>query len=386
MTTQAAHAGQHSGDDQVLYMALELSDRTWKVLFSNRAGKRRERSVKARDLARLLEEIADARRRLGLGRQARVLSCYEAGRDGFWLDRALKAAGIENLVVDSSSIEVSRRARHRKTDRLDLFKLMGLLLRWAGGETKVWSVVRVPDAASEDIRQLSRAIDRLKGERGQHRARIKSLLVLHGLKVMAVGGGKWAERVEALRAWDGSVLGPHLRRDLIEEGERLALLERQLAALKAERDQLVATSQAPAAVKARKLAEFGAIAQESSFVFATELFGWRSFDNRRQLAGSVGLVPTPYQSGDMAREQGLSKAGNGRMRKMLVEIAWCWLRYQKQSALALWWQQRFGRTGGRARKSAIVALARKLLVALWRYLEHGVVPEGATFKMQRAVA
>jgi transposase len=364
-------------------MALELSDTTWKVLFATSAGKRRERSVKARDLARILEEIAEAERRLGLPASARVVSCYEAGRDGFWLHRALCANGVANLVVDSSSIEVQRRARHRKTDRLDLIKLMSLLLRWHGGELKVWSVVRVPSVTEEDIRQLSRGIERLKSERQRIRTRIKSLLALHGIKIVVVGGAKWIAKVGELRNWEGLPLGEHLRCDLLLEGERLALVEKQLCVLKAKRDDLVAHSEQPAAVTSRKLAGLGAIAAESSFVFSTELFGWRRFDNRRQLAGSVGIVGTPWKSGGIDREQGISKAGNGRMRTMLVEIAWCWLRYQPASALSRWWQERFGRTGGRARKAAIVALARKLLVALWRYLEHDIVPEGAVLKIQK---
>lgn len=384
MRSEATREGETIVGDQVLYMALELSERTWKVLFASPAGRRRERSVPARDLARLLEEIAAAKRRLGLPAQVRVVSCYEAGRDGFWLDRALRGHGVDNLVVDSSSIEVPRRARRRKTDRLDLVKLMGLLLRWAGGERKVWSVVRVPDAAAEDVRQLSRSIERLKGEHGRHVTRIKALLATQGIKLTRIGGRDWEKRVGELRLWDGSALGVWLQRDLVLEGERLALMAAQLAALKAERDKLVAQGREAAAVKARELARLGAIAAESSFVFATELFGWRTFANRRELAGSVGLTGTPYRSGDSAREQGISKAGNKRMRTMLVEIAWCWLRYQPQSALARWWQGRFANTGGRARKVAIVALARKLLVALWRYLEHGVVPEGAQLKTRAA--
>lgn len=386
MTTQAAHAGKIISGERVLYMALELSDKDWKVLFASPAGKRRERKVMARDLARLLEEIAEAKQRLGLPGDARVVSCYEAGRDGFWLHRALCVHGVDNQIVDSSSIEVPRRARHRKTDRLDLLKLMALLLRWLGGETRVWSVVRVPTLADEDVRQLSRLIDRLKGERQQHRARIKSLLATQGIKLASVGGKKWAGRVAELKGWDGAPLGRHLQRDLILEGERLDQVERQLSTIKIERDALVASSQAPVAVKARELTRLSGIAQESSFVFSTEVFGWRTFDNRRQLAGSVGIVPTPWQSGGIDREQGISKAGNARMRTMLIEIAWCWLRYQPTSALTLWWQARFARLKGRARKAGIVALARKLLVALWRYLEQGVVPEGAVLKVQRGAA
>jgi transposase len=381
MNTQATRDKTTVGD-QVMYMALELSHATWKVLFANAAGKRREASVAARDIDDLMTAITTAKQRLKLPEGAGVLCCQEAGRDGFWIDRALRGKGIESLIVDSSSIEVARRAKHRKTDRLDLIKLMALLLRWAGGETRVWSVVRVPDEAAEDVRQLSRAIDRLKNERGQHRSRIKSLLATQGLTVSAVGGRDWRQWVEGVRRWNGVPLGVRMQRDLIAEGERLDLVERQLTALKAERDALVAQSTEPVAAKARRLAELGAIAEESSFVFATELFGWRTFANRRELAGSVGLTPTPFRSGGISREQGLSKAGNRRMRTMLIEIAWCWLRYQPGSALSRWWQERFGRATGRARKSAVVALARKLLVALWRYLEHGVVPEGAALKTQ----
>ena len=179
------------------------------------------------------------------------MSCYEAGRDGFWLDRALRANGIDNLVVDSSSIEVARRARRAKTDRVDLVKLMGLLLRWVAGERKVWSVVRVPDAQAEDIRQLSRSIERLKGEHGRHVTRIKALLATQGLELARIGGPDWGQRVGELRRWDGSALGVWLQRDLVLEGERLAVVAEQLAALKAERDRLVAEGREATAVKAR---------------------------------------------------------------------------------------------------------------------------------------
>jgi transposase len=389
MTTQATLGGEINAGGQVLYLALELSSRSWKVLFASASGKRRERSVAARDVGRLLAEITDAKRRLGLAQEARVVSCYEAGRDGFWLDRALRANGVESLVVDSSSIEVPRRFRRKKTDRLDLHKLMALLVRFVGGESKVWSVVRVPDEEVEDVRQLSRSIDRLKSERGQHRVRLKSLLIKEGIEVERIGGGDWAERVGKLKRWDGSGVGPNLTRDLLAEGERLALVERQLALLKAAREALVAKSPCKIAGSTRALRQLGAIAEESSFVFATEVLGWRTFANRRELAGAVGVTGTPFKSGEADREQGISKAGNKRMRAMLVEIAWGWLKYQPSSALSRWWQRRFANGNKRTRRIGIVALARKLLVALWRYLEHGLVPEGATLKplkMRRAVA
>ena len=368
MRSEAARAGKSNVGGEVLYMALELSARQW------RSGRRRECSVAAGDVAKLLAEIAAAKERLGLPPEALVVSCYEAGRDGFWLDRALRANGIENLVVDSSSIEVPRRSRRRKTDRIDLFKLMGLLLRYAGGERTVWSVVRVPDAQVEDVRQLSRGIERLKTERRRHTMRIQSLLVKEGIRLARIGGRAWAERVQALK------LGPYLTCELIQEGERLALVEGQLAALKAERERMVASSPSKIADYTRRLRQLGAVAQESSFVFSVELFGWRTFANRRELAGAVGITGTPFQSGEVDHEQGISKAGNRRMRTMLVEIAWCWLRFQRRSALSVWWQRRFGAGSKRTRRVGLVALARKLLVALWRYLEHGVVPEGATLK------
>ena len=382
MTTQATRGCEISGCGEVLYMAKELSARSWRVLFASTRGGRRECRVGAGDVAKLMAEIAAAKRKLGLAPDARVVSCYEAGRDGFWLHRALVGNGIENVVVDSASIEVPRRARRKKTDRLDLIKLMGLLIRYVGGEVKVWGVVRVPDREVEDVRQLSRGIARLKEERSRHRMRLVSLLVKEGVPTthVRIGGKDWAKRVEALG------LGPCLTRELILEGERLALLERQLVELKARREALVASSESRIARYTRRLRELGAVAQESSFVFSTELFGWRTFANRRELAGSVGIVGTPFQSGEVDREQGISKAGNKRMRTMLVEIAWCWLRFQPRSALSEWWQRRFGAGNKRMRRVGLVALARKLLVALWRYLEEGIVPEGAILKTPKARA
>ena len=384
MHSEAARGCESTLGEAVLYMALELSARSWKVLLSSSRGGRRERSVAGGDVARLMAEIAAAKHKLGLPPAARVVSCYEAGRDGFWLHRALVANGVESLVVDSSSIEVPQRARRRKTDRIDLFKLMSLLVRYVGGERSVWSVVRVPEPEVEDIRQLSRGIERLKSERRQHRMRIDSLLVKMGVRLAGIGGKgwpeAWAERVAALG------LGPHLTFELIQEGERLALVERQLSDLKARREALVAASDSRIARSTRALRRLGAIAQESSFVFAAELFGWRTFANRRELAGAVGLTGTPFQSGESEHEQGISKAGNARMRTMLVEIAWCWIRLQPQSALARWWRSRFGAGNKRTRRIGLVALARKLLVALWRYLEHGIVPEGATLKTLEAEA
>jgi len=366
-------------------MAQELSARTWKLLLgTSRSPKLLERNVAAGDLEALFGEIAAAKQKLGLPADVRVASCYEAGRDGFWLHRALEARGIESLVVDSSSIEVPRKKRRAKTDRIDVRKLWALLARHMRGEKHVWSVVRVPDPQTEDIRRLSRAIERLKEERSTHRTRMKTLLVTQGVKVERAGGRLWKERLAEMRLCDGEPLPANLVTELVLEGERLELVERQLAKLKAERDALVASKREPIGAAASLLAALGGIGAESSFVFSAEVLGWRTFDNRRQVGAAVGLTPTPYASGNAAREQGISKGGNPRMRTMMVEIAWCWLRRQPESALTRWFNERFANAGGRARKSAIVALARKLLVALWRYVAHGVVPEGARFKTEAA--
>lgn len=376
---------KHSnGIEPVLYMALELSGGTWKVLFGAPDGRRRERNAPARDVERLLAEIAAAKKRFGLPADARVASCYEAGRDGFWLHRALEAAGVESLVVDSASIEVSRRKRRAKTDRLDVRKLMGLLVRHLAGERRMWSVLRVPDRQAEDVRQLSRTIDRLKTERNRHVTRIKALLATQGLEAERVGGPDWERRLDELREWDGAPLGRFLREDLALEGKRLALVNEQLARLKAARKELVAASRDPIADAAGRLALLGGIAQESSFVFSAEFFGWRRFSNRREVAGAAGVTGAPWASGAEARDQGITKAGNRRLRAMLIEIAWCWLRYQPQSALSRWFEERYGKAGGRMRRIGVVALARKLLIALWRYLEDGVVPEGARLKAAAA--
>jgi transposase len=377
-------------------MALELSWKTWKAMFWS-GGRQRGVDVPARDVAGLVGAVDTAKMRLGLPQEARVVSCYEAGRDGFWLDRALTAAGIENLVIDSSAIEVSRRARRAKSDGIDVGKLLALLRRHGAGEDGVFKVVRVPSEAAEDDRRASRELERLKKEKSQHRSRIKSLLALCGIACERVRGKGWGEIVAGVRDWQGRPLPDGLAAELIREGERLALVESQMKALAARRRERERAAEAarrgtaeargaaratadPAARTATELTRLKAIGPESSWVFAHEFFGWRTFANRREVAAAAGLTPTPYASGASQREQGLAKSGNRRVRAMVVEIAWLWLRYQPDSALSRWYRQRFAGGGVRARKVGIVALARKLLIALWRFVTDGVVPEGAVLK------
>jgi transposase len=365
-----------------LHLAFELGWHEWKLAFTIGHGQSpRLRTIRARDVAALQREIAKAKARFGLPADAVVVSCYEAGRDGFWLHRCLQAAGVGNVVVDSSSIEVNRRRRRAKSDRLDASKLLTMLLRYHAGETKVWSVVKVPSVADEDGRRLHRELRQLKDERTGHINRIKGLLASQGVHLNTVNKA-FAERLAMIRLWDNTELGADLRAELLREFERWQLVNRQINALELERRQRLRSDATPHVDKVRRLLQLSGVGFNGAWMLVMELFGWRRIKNRKQLGALVGLTPTPYQSGSSAKEQGISKAGNRHLRQLLVELAWCWLRWQPESALSCWFGSRFGVGGGRrARKVGIVALARKLLIALWRYLEHGEIPQGAKLKV-----
>lgn len=363
----------------VLYMSLELGRSKWLVGFCRERGaKARLRTIAARDVAALSREIELARTRLGLPSQSRVVSCYEAGRDGFWLHRCLAHLGVENRVVDSSSIEVSRRARQAKSDSLDAQKLVSLLIRYEEGEKKVWSVVRVPSVQEEDSRQPHRELEELKAQRTQLRNRMRGLLASQGLDL---GNGKarlssWRQ----LRLWDGSELGPELRARLEREQTRLEGVETQIRAVEAQRREQLAQSQEASVELVRRLRSLRGIGPACSWLLVRELFGWRQFQNRRQLAALAGLAPTPRQSGDSLNQELGITGGNGRVRRMMIEIAWLWQRLQPRSELTLWFKQRFAGGQGRSRRIGIVGLARKLLIALWKFCTTGVLPEGAELK------
>lgn len=362
-----------------LYLAFELSNKKWKLGFTIGLGQKpRERTIDAGDLLVLQEEIRLAKKRFHLPEDTRVLSCYEAGRDGFWIHRYLLAQDIENLVVDAASIEVPRRARRAKTDRMDVGKLLTMLIRYDCGEKKVWSVVRPPSPEAEDKRHLHRELSTLKTDRTRHVNRIKGLLVGQGVRIPVKAD--FLERLDHVRLWDGSPLPCWLRVRLEREFAALEFAGQQIKELEAERKRLIRTSTDPSIEKVRQLMRLKGIGENSAWLYAMEFFGWREFRNRREVGSLAGLTPTPYQSGDESREQGISKAGNRPIRAMAIEIAWGWLRHQPQSELSLWFQERFGHGSKRMRKIGIVALARKLLVALWRYLEYGEIPAGAQLK------
>ena len=361
----------------VLHMALELGASEWRLGFGVEAGRKAsQRTVAAGDLKGLMLEIARAKHRLGVPESARVVSCYEAGRDGFWLHRFLLSEGVENVVMDSSSIEVNRRHRRAKTDGVDVEKLLSLLIRYERGEKKVFGVAHAPTPEQEDERHLARELESLKQERTAHTNRIKGLLASVGVVGVKVGKS-FLQQLDQATQWNGERLLASLRERLRREGERLALLESQIAEL----ERFRRTASVEATEKVQRLQKLKGIGANSGWLFVVEFFGWRQFRNRREVAGLAGLTPMPYQSGDTVNhEQGISKAGNRRIRAMSIEIAWGWLRFQPQSRLSLWFQERYGPGSRRSRRVGIVALARKLLIALWRYLDHGVIPDGAVLK------
>lgn len=370
---------QYSGYEPILYLAFELSSTIWKLGFTIGYGQRpRERNIKSGDLKALEREIGKAKERFGLPEEASVLSCYEAGRDGFWLHRYLERAGVQNMVVDSSSIEVNRRRRRAKTDSLDVEKLLTMLQRHHGGEKKVWHVVHAPTVEQEDNRQLHREMMALKKERTRHINRIKALLAGQGVRMQV--RQDFLEQVEATRLWDGSRLPEGLTALLKREHKRLQLVEEQIRELEIERKEAILNSRRPDVEKVRHLLRLRAIGVNSAWLFTMEFFGWRKFRNQKEIGALSGLTPTPSQSGSSYREQGISKSGNRYVRGMAIEIAWGWLRYQPESKLTKWYEQRFARGSSRVRRIGIVAVARKLLIELWRYLETGAIPEGAVLK------
>ena len=364
---------------QVLYVAFELGVDEWKIGFTKDLGtKARVRVVPARDLKQLARELTAAKQWFALPVTAPVRSCYEAGRDGFWLHRHLVAAGIDNRVVDSASIEVNRRQRRAKSDGLDARKLLTMLLRYDAGEAKVWSVVRVPTVEEEDRRQLHRELRTLKQERTRAVNRMQGLLASQGLQLPK--GRNMPERLEAMRLWDGTPLPPGLQARLQREWEHAQFLRAKILELERQRAQAIKRDRGEAIDKVRQLLRLRAIGENGAWVYVHEFFGWRQFNNRKEVGAAAGLVPTPHQSGDGKQELGISKAGNRHIRAIAIQMAWAWLRYQPGSRLSRWFEERFSRGGPRARKVGIVALARKLLIDLWRFLRDGTVPEGALLK------
>ncbi len=362
----------------VLYMAMELSNSKWKLGFGNGA-KLRRKSIEARDRKCLLEEVALAKAKLKLPEDAQVVCCFEAGRDGHWIYRWLESAGFEVLEIDSSSIETARGRKHVKTDRVDVEKLLDLLIRYhCLGLRKAFSVVRVPTVQAEATQRLHREDEYLLTQRTRISNRIQALLVTQGVTKLRLGGD-FADRLDRVALWNGAGLNAELKTELKRLHAQHVVFAEQLREL--QRAYLAELSaDTPVAECRRRLERLKSLGPKTSRLLAAEVFGWRRFDNTKQVGAMAGLTPTPSQSGDTQREQGISKAGNRRVRRTMIELAWLWLRWQPDSALSQWFNQRWAHGGKRQRRIGIVALARKLLIALWRYVEHGVIPEGAVLK------
>jgi transposase len=382
-TVSSLPAATHGETVRCLF-AIELSKQSWIIGFitplSPRIGRRILSGGDWKGLLKLIDEVR-ARISREMSRTVEVMSCYEAGYDGFWLHRQLEAHGVRNYVIDPASLQVDRRLRRVKTDRIDTERLLRSLMAYLRGEPKVWSVVRVPSIAEEDARRLHRERHRLISERVQHVNRIKGLCALHGIYDYHPLRPQAIAHLEQLRTAQGDALPPRVKSEIKRELHRLKLVVEMIATLEAERDAIVGdvTSTHVNAEKIRALHKLKAIGPEFAAVLVGEIFH-RKFNNRRQLASYVGFAPSPFQSGNVAHDQGISKAGNSRGRTTGIELAWLWLRYQPESDLSVWFRARVGTVKGRIRRIIIVALARKLLVALWRYLETGVVPQGAVLK------
>jgi transposase len=378
--TAAASTIEISQAQKTLMVAMELGEMGWLLGFASAYGQKpSRRKIASRDRQALMREIERAKAVLGLEPGVRVVSCYEAGRDGFWLHRFLKSEGVENLVVDSASIEVNRKKRRAKTDRVDLVALLDLLSRHLAGSAKpVWSVVRVPSVEDEDRRHLHRELKLAKKDRTRVSHRMKGLLSNHGLTLDL--RGDLAAQLGVMRQWDGSPLSPGLRGRLRRYLGEYQYFTKRIHELESERRRMLREEKGPVLEKILQLYSLRALGINSSWMLTTEFFGWRDFRNGKQVGSMAGLTPTPFDSGTRKREQGIGKDGSRWVRGGAIELAWGWLRFQPESALSQWYERRFGSGSKRLRKIGIVALARKLLIALWRFLETGVVPEGALLK------
>jgi transposase len=374
---------QPSDFENTLFVAMELSRATWLVAtFAPRLGdKISVHAVPGGDTKRLLDLIGRLQEKLRgkIAGRLQTVCCYEAGYDGFWLHRVLVNHGVENHVLDGASLPIDRRAKHVKTDNIDAKRLLRAIVGFVQGDPQSCRVVRVPTREEEDARRVHRERQRLVRERTGHLNRIKALLIAHGIRTVRITDAKWCERLDRMQTGDGRPLPARLKSEIEREWKRLKLVAAQVREVEAERDRLVRGNEPSSNVcieKMRRLARLHGIGAEFATVLTREVF-YRPFQNRRQVASYVGLTPAPYDSGESKHDQGINKAGNTRARVTAVQMAWLWLRYQSKSELSLWYYRRVGDLKGRVRRIMIIALARKLVIALWRYVETGKVPTGA---------
>jgi transposase len=382
-------------EDSSVFVALELSRSAWLIAASAPGSEKVSNyRIAAADVAALVALLArlKAQAERYRGGPVQIVSIHEAGLDGFWVHRMLEANGVESHVVDAASIAVNRRSRRAKTDRIDVEGLLRTLMGWARGERRICSMVRPPSPADEDERRLTRERGTLVTERTRHVNRIKGLLATQGVFGFEPLRKNRRKRLDGLQQWNGQPLPARLKTELVRELDRLELVMSQLAALEAERNRALQARQtaaenrkapssgtASAGEVGSQLLRLRSIGPEIASVLSLEAF-YRNFSNRREVAAYSGLAPSPWKSGGIDVEQGISKAGNARLRTTMIQLAWLWVRHQPGSALSRWFHERIGDRRGKIKRIAIVAVARKLLVALWRYVAQGVVPEGAELK------
>jgi len=362
-----------------LHCALELSKKSWllAIQFPDRE-QPSVYSIEGGDTEKLMAKLIAARDCWAKvsGALPVITLCYEVGYDAFWLARFLKARGIECLVIDPGSLQVNRRGRRVKTDRVDVKVLLRILIAWCRGERHVWSLVRIPSIDEEDLRRSHRERSRLVRERTAHINRIKGLLFAQGIRGINVKSQYKTLAVDKLVTGDGHRLPPRLACEIAREIQRLAVVQEQIAKIERERDTVPTLCEATERKRHLLLLQLKSIGPAISALLSREVY-YRQFANRRQVGSFLGLTPSPYNSGEEERCQGISRAGSGHVRAIMIETAWLWIRHQPKSALTRWFVERTAGQSTRMRKIMIVAVARKLAIALWRYVEHGLVPQGA---------
>ena len=379
--TQTTTSSQSTPSNRDLYIALDLSRATWQLAVSDGVAKPRD-IVVHRDnpdaaKTQFVNEMSAAKLRFGLQNDCAVHAVFEAGRDGFWIERWLLSIGVLCVVIDPASIEVDRKAKQRKTDLIDARKLLQLLIDHLGGRVGL-RVVNPPSPEDEDARRPQRLLDSLKETRTRMTTRVQSLLFAQGIDRKHDCWLK--DDLATLRTGDGREIGAGLRQELEVLNRLVASLDDEIFQLEQQRAAALAKPTTETQCIAQKLESLVAIGPIGAWTLAHELFGWRHFASGKHLGSFLGLTPTPWATGDTKREQGISKAGPPHLRALFIQLAWAWLRYQPQSPLSLWFNERWAKGGKRSRRVGIVALARKLAVLLWRYVTQGVVPDGVALK------
>jgi transposase len=363
-------------------MGFELSKNGWKLALSDGGWDHlKDKRVESYDFSELEDLLEWAQDYFGLADDFEIYSVYEAGLDGFWLHHALCNMGFQNIVVDPASIEVNQKKRRRKTDRLDARRLVRHLIRYHAGDSRVWSVCQVPSLVDEDDRRVERELYRLKCEQTQHVNRIKGLLSTIGIPFATVND-ELIDSLDELVGKSGQKPGRQLKREIRRQYQRLELVRSNIKEVERDRKELIEARQDEEKMqKLKQLQMLKGIGEDSAWLLTMEMFGWRSFKNRGQVGAYAGLTPAPWNTGSSKRDQGICKSGNKWVRGRMIQLAWLWLMYQPNSQLSQWFEAKYGEASRRQKRVGIVALARKLLVRLWRFVEDGEVPNGAVLKL-----